>query len=38
MGAELTWWVKRYIGGLMKPSSATSEAKGYDTSVRHWGL
>ncbi len=31
------WWVKRYIGGLMKPFRATSEAKGPDTSVRHWG-
>ncbi len=36
-GQSLTWGVKRYIGGLMKPSSANSEAKGPDTSVRHWG-
>ncbi len=34
---SLTWWVKCYIGELMKPSIATSEAKGPDTSVSHWG-
>ena len=27
----------RHWGGLMKPSSAISEAKRPDTSVRHWG-
>ncbi len=31
------WWVKRYIGGLMGPFRATSEAKGDDTSERHCG-
>ena len=33
----MTWWVKCDIGGLMKLSSATSEAKGHDTSVSHYG-
>ena len=32
------WWVKRYIGGLMSPFRATSEARGDDTSVRHCGF